>query len=98
LALRVQPELVYFNGHFPQQPILPGVTQLAWVEHYGRLFFAIGQPFLTMEVIKFKKIIRPDALITMTLEWRADSGKLYFDLHSATESHSSGRLVYGAHP
>lgn len=96
LELRIQPELVYFEGHFPGQPILPGVTQLAWTEQYGKLFFAIEQPFLTMEVIKFKKIIQPDAVVTMTLEWKADSGKLYFDLSSATESHSSGRMVYGA--
>ena len=96
LELRIQPELVYFTGHFPEQPILPGVTQLAWTEEYGKLFFAIEQPFLTMEVIKFKKIIQPEALITMTLEWKADSGKLYFDLSSVTESHSSGRMVYGA--
>ena len=95
LELRIQPELVYFTGHFPGQPILPGVTQLAWTEQYGKLFFGIEQPFLTMEVIKFKKIIQPEALITMTLEWKADSGKLYFDLSSATESHSSGRMVYG---
>lgn len=97
LKLRIQPELVYFNGHFPEQPILPGVAQLAWAEHYGKLLFAIGQPFLTMEVIKFKKIIQPEAVITMTLEWKPDTGKLYFDLHSATDPHSSGRLVYGAH-
>jgi 3-hydroxymyristoyl/3-hydroxydecanoyl-(acyl carrier protein) dehydratase len=96
LELRIQPELVYFTGHFPGQPILPGVTQLAWTEQYGKLFFGIEQPFLTMEVIKFKKIIQPEALITMTLEWKTDSGKLYFDLSSATESHSSGRMVYGA--
>lgn len=98
LDLRIQPELVYFKGHFPGHPILPGVTQLAWTEQYGKLFFAIEQPFLTMEVVKFKKIIQPDALITMTLEWKADSGKLYFDLSSASESHSSGRMVYGARP
>ncbi len=96
LELRIQPELAYFDGHFPGQPILPGVAQLAWAEHYGKLFFAIGQPFLTMEVVKFKKIIRPGTLVTMSLELKKDTGKLYFDLYSATESHSSGRLVYGA--
>lgn len=96
LELRIQPELVYFEGHFPGIPILPGVTQLAWTEHYGKLFFAIEQPFLTMEAIKFKKIILPNAAITMRLEWHAGSGKLCFDLSSATESHSSGRMIYGA--
>ncbi|MGR9115342.1 MAG: AMP-binding protein [Gammaproteobacteria bacterium] len=98
LDLRVRPELIYFDGHFPQQPILPGVAQLAWVECYGKLFFAIKQPFMTMEVIKFKKIIQPGALLTMTLEWKPATGKLYFEVNSAEESHSSGRMVYGGRP
>ncbi|PKM35384.1 MAG: AMP-dependent synthetase [Gammaproteobacteria bacterium HGW-Gammaproteobacteria-10] len=95
LELRIQPELVYFEGHFPGMPILPGVTQLAWAEHYGKLFFSIEQPFLTMEAVKFKKIILPDALIKMVLEWRDEAGKLCFELSSVSESHSSGRMLYG---
>ena len=95
LQLRVPPGLVYFSGHFPEQPILPGVTQLAWVEQFGKLFFNIALPFLRMEVIKFKKIIRPGDIIQMNLNWKAESKKLYFELRSVSDSHSSGRMVYG---
>ena len=97
LQLRVVPGLVYFSGHFPDQPILPGVTQLAWVEQLGKIFFKIGLPFFRMEVVKFKKIIRPGDFIQMKLNWKANSGKLYFDLSSISDSHSSGRLVFGEH-
>jgi AMP-binding enzyme/FabA-like domain len=95
LSLRVQADLRYFTGHFPGEPILPGVTQLTWVEKYGKLFFPITQPFSSMEVIKFKKIIRPDDKLTLQLRWNQSNGKLYFDFSSAIESHSSGRLLYG---
>ncbi len=95
LSLRVQADLPYFSGHFPGQPILPGVAQLAWVEKYGKLFFPITQPFSSMEVIKFKKIIRPDDKLTLQLRWNESGGKLYFDFSSPVESHSSGRLLYG---
>lgn len=95
LSLRTQASLLYFAGHFPEMPILPGVTQLAWAENYGKLFFPITQPFSSMEVVKFKKIIRPGDKLTLQLNWNADSGKLYFDFSSAIESHSSGRLLYG---
>ncbi len=95
LDLWVSGKLIYFDGHFPEQPILPGVAQLAWVEHYGKLFFAIDRPFLTMEVIKFKKIIQPEMSVILQLEWKAETGKLYFELNSAADSHSSGRMVYG---
>lgn len=96
LTLRIRGKLVYFSGHFPETPILPGVAQLAWVERYGKLFFAIAEPFVTMEVVKFKKIIRPEAVVTMRLEWKATSGKLYFEVNSVADAHSSGRMVYGA--
>ncbi len=95
LQVRIQERLVYFNGHFPQQPVLPGVTQLAWVETYGRLLFGIELPFLRMEVIKFKNIIRPGDKVSIHLHWKTETGKLYFELNSATDSHSSGRMVYG---
>jgi acyl-CoA synthetase (AMP-forming)/AMP-acid ligase II/3-hydroxymyristoyl/3-hydroxydecanoyl-(acyl carrier protein) dehydratase len=98
LELRARRELIYFEGHFPEQPILPGVAQLAWVEAYGKILFGIEQPFLTMEVVKFKKIIQPEALLTLTLEWKETNGKLYFELNSGSDMHSSGRMVYGARP
>ncbi|MGR9105688.1 MAG: AMP-binding protein [Gammaproteobacteria bacterium] len=96
LELRVRSDLLYFEGHFPGQPILPGVVQLAWVERYGEIFFAIEQPFLRLELIKFKKIIGPGALLKMTLGWTATNGRLYFELYSEIDSHGSGRMVYGA--
>ncbi|NOS89338.1 MAG: AMP-binding protein [Methylococcaceae bacterium] len=96
LCLRVQADLRYFNGHFPEYPILPGVAQLAWVQSYGKLFFPIIQPFTRMEAVKFKKIIHPGDTLTLKLNWNADSGKLYFDYSSSADAHSSGRLLYGA--
>jgi len=95
LQCRIVPSLIYFSGHFPEQPILPGVTQLAWAEQFAKIFFTINEPFLRMEVVKFKKIIQPEAIIKINLSWKADSGKLYFEITSATHAHSSGRIVYG---
>ena len=61
LKLNVPEELIYFPDHFSSYPILPGVVQIAWAEHFGKLFFAIDEPFLHMEVIKFVKVIQPGA-------------------------------------
>ncbi len=98
LQLKIQPDLVYFTGHFPVHPVLPGVTQIAWVEQFAQLFFDIQLPFLRMEVIKFKKIIQPNDLIKMTLNWKEGTSKLYFELTSIENTHSSGRIVYGEQP
>ncbi|KAF3981371.1 MAG: AMP-binding protein [Methylococcales symbiont of Hymedesmia sp. n. MRB-2018] len=95
LLLRIQPELIFFDGHFPEQPILAGIAQLAWVEKYGRLFFSIDLPFLRMEVIKFKKIIHPKDIISLKITWNNTTEKLYFKITSENEVNASGRLLYG---
>jgi 3-hydroxymyristoyl/3-hydroxydecanoyl-(acyl carrier protein) dehydratase len=95
LKLKVPEDLIYFPGHFAGYPILPGVVQLAWAEHFGKLFFTIDGPFLHMEVIKFVKVIQPGAELKLMLNWKASSGKLYFNFSSELGPHSSGRMVYG---
>ena len=95
LKLNVPVDLIYFPDHFSSYPILPGVVQIAWAEHFGKLFFAIDKPFLTMEVIKFVSVIQPGNELKLTLNWKALAGKLYFNFSSELGAHSSGRMVYG---
>jgi len=96
LAVKVSEELLYFPDHFAGYPILPGVVQIAWVEHFGKLFFAINNTlFSHMEVIKFVKVIQPGNRLKLTLTWQAETRKLYFSFSSELGVHSSGRLIYG---
>ncbi|MGZ4995709.1 MAG: AMP-binding protein, partial [Methylobacter sp.] len=87
LGLRVPEDLLYFPDHFASYPILPGVVQLAWVEHSGKLFFVINKPFSHMEVVKFMQVIQPGNQLTLILDWKAASGKLYFNLNSERGAH-----------
>ncbi len=96
LQIKIQARLDYFEGHFPGQPILPGVTQLAWADHYGRLFFKIDSGFSRLEAVKFKKTIAPDTLAVLSLRWHPGQQKLYFELSCDTGSFGSGRMLYQA--
>jgi 3-hydroxymyristoyl/3-hydroxydecanoyl-(acyl carrier protein) dehydratase len=73
IDLAIQPELRWFEGHFPMTPILPGVVQVAWALALGRDCFAIAQPAARCFQVKFKKVVRPDDRVTLTLTH--DSGK-----------------------
>ncbi|MDN3576328.1 AMP-binding protein [Chitinimonas viridis] len=96
LVLEIDARSPYFVGHFPQTPILPGVTQLDWAVLFGRELFAIPAGFLRLEAVKFQQVIAPGSLVSMDLSWQAERGSLGFKLTSAAGAHASGRIVFGA--
>lgn len=74
LMLRVDADLFWFRGHFPGQPLLPGVAQLDWVIHYGTRLLAPGKVFASVENIKFQQPILPGSTLKLTLDWQAEKG------------------------
>ncbi|MBE9607823.1 AMP-binding protein [Chitinilyticum piscinae] len=94
LQLYVPADTVYFAGHFPGHPILPGVTQIHWAAQLARAHFPLGRQFRKLENIKFQQVIRPDSEVTLTLEWDGTKQRLQFAFASGHGVHSSGRLVF----
>ncbi len=95
LQVEVGPESPYFDGHFTQAPILPGVAQLDWVVAFGREFFKLPPIFLRMEAVKFQQVIKPGAPIEMLMQFEAARGRLSFTLSSLAGPHASGRIIFG---
>ncbi len=58
--IQVPPGSPWFSGHFPGDPILPGVAQIGMVKDVIRQ--ARGQDLSVLGVrrVRFKQIIRPD--------------------------------------
>lgn len=98
LSLEITPNIRYFSGHFPTKPILAGVVQIKWAEHFARKHQLISGTFLRMETIKFKRIIVPNTKIllqlTPLLNPEKNLAKLHFIFSSEAGEHSSGKLVY----
>ena len=93
LTLKVDGDIVDFEGHFPGYPLLPGVTQIDWAYHYGRTVLNTPEIFQGMEVIKFFKPIAPNSTVELRLCWRNEKKKLEFTFQSPEGKHSSGRIL-----
>jgi acyl-coenzyme A synthetase/AMP-(fatty) acid ligase/3-hydroxymyristoyl/3-hydroxydecanoyl-(acyl carrier protein) dehydratase len=93
---QVDADLLVFDGHFPDAPLVPGVAQLHWVEWTGRQAFAMPACFVRAEVLKFQAPILPGAVVEVALQWNAQKSALQFALSSAAGTHASGRLIWSA--
>ena len=88
-------DLAVLDGHFPNEPIVPGVAQLYWADKLaGRVF---SSHTTTGEVVrlKFMKIIVPGTVLRLMLERQARS-RVEFTYTSDHGIHSSGCLVGGS--
>ena len=78
LTLRCDDDLLWFQGHFPTQPILPGVTQVDWAMRYGLRLFDLKGSFAGVEKAKFQRPILPGNTIELLLTWDEEKQKLVF--------------------
>lgn len=96
LQLLIPPDLFYFEGHFVERPILPGVVQIGWALHFGAQLPLAGLAFKALEAIKFQSFIVPAQTLELHLVWSAQKNKLTFSYRSEQGAHSSGRIVLAA--
>jgi 3-hydroxymyristoyl/3-hydroxydecanoyl-(acyl carrier protein) dehydratase len=99
LQLQLAPDIIWFEGHFPHLPVLPGVVQIDWAAHFGRLHFnldATRTPVTRMMGLKFQHLIRPGDTLRLDLSWRADKRELEFTYRLDEKICSRGTLVLQA--
>jgi len=100
ICMRVDDDILDFTGHFPNHPLLPGVTQVDWAIHYAKHYLNAHSHFKGMEVLKFQEPILPNMEVELELKWDIEKSKLYFTYRSnkgdTVSNHASGRIVLGA--
>jgi 3-hydroxymyristoyl/3-hydroxydecanoyl-(acyl carrier protein) dehydratase len=92
--LRLEPTHLVFQGHFPEQPILPGLAQVDWAIRFGEQAFGPLGTFRGLSALKFKGIIRPLDELELSLTFDADKRILRFQYASASERKSSGLVLF----
>ncbi len=81
----VRPEEFYFAGHFPNNPILPGVLMVEAIAQAGVLLALMQEPdkkgrttlFAGIERVRFRRIVRPGERLRIVVKMLAAKAGLY---------------------
>jgi 3-hydroxymyristoyl/3-hydroxydecanoyl-(acyl carrier protein) dehydratase len=93
-SARIDAGSVWFQGHFPDNPVLAGVGMLAFVEEV--VAAARRAPPLVLvgfRHVRFRKIVRPGEVVTVSVMLPL-SGECRFELHGDGEIACAGILVF----
>ncbi|MDC9615690.1 hydroxymyristoyl-ACP dehydratase [Xenorhabdus khoisanae] len=78
IQLYLDPDLAWFRGHFPIQPLLPGVAQIDWVMHYAETLLAPDWSFSSIEMVKFQFPLQPRDKLLLKMTWAEEKQLLAF--------------------
>ena len=93
--LFINANLTWFDGHFDDLPILPGVTQIDWVMHLSKDLCKYTNEQFSVERLKFMKPITPNASINCEISAGEHSRpSLSFKYFDDSSVYSSGRVVF----
>src|SRR5271154_6573576 len=92
LNLMIPHDLIYFRGHFPNFPILPGIVQIEWAMEYARRYFDLASASVETLQVKFRQPIGPGDHLWLTLEHHVTRHQIAFTYAGRGGIASSGRI------
>lgn len=98
IALDIHASIRWFDGHFPQQPVLAGIVQTHWAAELGKFLFPLGDKFVRIDNLKFQTVVLPGQQLTLLLEHLPNSGALKFRYVQNELNFSEGKCVFGLEP
>ncbi len=96
LKLFISQDILYFEGHFMDFQLLPGVVQIAWVVDYAKSFFQIDRRFhfKNLENVKFVRPIFPDQEVTLEMKYERTKNVLAFEFKNSKTRFSTGKIKF----
>ncbi|MGH7442122.1 MAG: AMP-binding protein, partial [bacterium] len=91
LHLFLPDSLLWFRGHFPGRPLLPGVVQVHWAILAARKHLDLNGSFQGFRALKFTRPLRPGMRVNLTLT--PSKGGFEFSYVSEEGRHAAGRVL-----
>lgn len=93
LSLEITPELAWFEGHFPDQPVLAGIIQVHWAAEVASALYGLAGPPQHIKRLKFSNVIVPPRTVELVVAKHGIS-EVQFTMRSGDQQHAQGRLVF----
>ena len=94
LAVLIHSDIRWFAGHFPEQPVLPGVVQAHWAASIGRYLFGVQTDFSRLDNLKFQTMIIPTVELLLVLQYRPEKFAVKFAYQRNETVYSEGTAVF----
>lgn len=91
--ITINPDLSYLAGHFPQQPIVPGVVQVHWAGELSKQFFDCDG-FSSLKKVKFSNPILPKTSLLLSVSFKEGSQQVNFTYSDEKQTYSSGVILF----
>ena len=92
--LKIPQDLAYFEGHFTDMPVVPGVVQLHWVVKITSEFFNLTPTINKASQVKFMNLMQPNSTPTLTIQIDLGKQLISYKYHHNDTTYSSGKLSY----
>jgi len=94
-AFIFSPDFPAFEGHFPGQPVLPAVVQVAAVRLLAARHLGVDLIPVSLNRAKFKAMVGPNEpmTITISLDQSGNDVTISFSITSETKKISTGEIV-----
>jgi acyl-coenzyme A synthetase/AMP-(fatty) acid ligase len=86
-------DAAYFEGHFPDCAVLPGVIQLGTAHRLAEAFIGRARPLRTVKKMKFSHVVQPGETVHFTLTKKTDD-EFAYDYRRGDVPCASGVLCF----
>ena len=90
----ISPAWPCFRGHFPDDPILPGVVQLKMIADLITQSEPADIRFSGVSRIKFRRIVRPSEQLDIEVVCESPRTQYGFKITCGTENVCSGKMYF----